>query len=122
MTAPTSSIFRVDPASSSPVFRQICDHVVTAVRAGELLPGTRLPTVRRLAEELGISPHTVAKAYHELEGEGHVQTRGRNGTVVLDPGSEVDDEVVQAARELVAVARLREVDLDHVIGVLRQTW
>lgn len=116
-------MFSVAPASSTPAFQQICDQVVAAVRDGALLPGTRLPTVRRLAADLSVSPHTVAKAYRQLEAEGHVETRGRNGTVVLPPaGAAAADETLLAARALVGAARRRGLDLSETIGLLRQTW
>ena len=51
-----------------------------------LPPGTRLPTVRALAETLGVAANTVARAYRELEHAGVVTTRGRSGTVVNGDG------------------------------------
>ena len=60
---------------------------------GELTPGTKLPTVRGLADELELAPNTVARAYRELEASGMIETRGRAGSVVSGDGVE------QAARE-----------------------
>lgn len=53
-----------------------------ALTHGHLAPGESLPPVRQLAEELGVSPNTVAAAYRQLRDRGLVETAGRNGTRV----------------------------------------
>lgn len=74
----------IDPESPLAAFEQLRQQITAQVAGGELVPGDRLPTVRRLAGDLGIAPNTVARAYRELEVEGVLSGRGRAGTFVAD--------------------------------------
>jgi DNA-binding transcriptional regulator YhcF (GntR family) len=74
----------VDDASTSSIYEQIVAQVREAIATGGLEPGDRLPTVRRLADDLDIAPGTVARAYGELERLGVVVTEGARGTRVAD--------------------------------------
>lgn len=92
----------VDPASGEPPFEQIRRQVAAAVESGALTAGTRMPTVRALAEQLGLAANTVARAYRELETDGVLDTRGRAGTFVR--GDDVEARARAAAREYAARA------------------
>ncbi len=72
----------VDPASGTPPFEQLRRQVAAMVAEGTLSPGSRMPTVRRLAADLGLAANTVARAYRELETDGVIATHGRKGTFV----------------------------------------
>jgi DNA-binding transcriptional regulator YhcF (GntR family) len=80
--------FDIDPRGALPPFEQLKAQVIARIDAGELIAGTRLPAVRQLATDLGIAPNTVARAYRELESDGILETRGRNGTIVKAKGGD----------------------------------
>lgn len=84
MSDPAGPGLRLDPTSALPVPEQIQIQVVDLVTTGAWPGGTRLPPVRTLADQLGVAPGTVAKAYRALEQEGFVVTAGRRGTVVAE--------------------------------------
>ena len=95
---------RLDPDSGAALYDQLRGAVIAAVRTGELPAGTRLPTVRELAADLGLAANTVARAYRELEAAGVVETRGRHGTYVArtDPA---DAAMAAAAAAYAEAAR-----------------
>ena len=97
-------LLRVDASASTPLFDQLRTGVIDGVRAGVLPPGTRLPTVRELAGQLGVATNTVARAYRELESAAIVETRGRFGTFIsrVDP---TDAAMAAAAKEYVDAAQ-----------------
>ncbi|NCB03911.1 MAG: GntR family transcriptional regulator [Clostridia bacterium] len=74
--------FTVDPASETPIYRQVSDAVTAAVTGGQLKPGDKLPTVRELASQLGIARGTIKRAYDELEGRGVIEMTQGRGTFV----------------------------------------
>src|SRR5512147_1827200 len=81
---PMSHLFRLDPSSGVPFYRQIIDQVLLAVADGRLKVGAQLPTVRQLAVDLSVNLNTVAKAYREMEIRGIVETQQGTGTFVAD--------------------------------------
>lgn len=74
----------VDPTSPEPPFRQLREQILEARRRGLLTPGTRMPTVRGLAEQARVAANTAAKVYRELEAAGVLESRGRSGTFVAE--------------------------------------
>lgn len=97
----------IDPSLPDPPYDQVKTQIAAQVATGSLAPGDKLPTVRRLAADLGIAPNTVARAYRELEQAGVIDTRGRSGTFVSG------DQVQRAAREAAAsyAAKIRALGL-----------
>ena len=95
----------IDAASAVPPFEQLRAQLAERIRGGVIAPGERLPTVRGLADDLGLAVNTVARTYRELEAEGLVETRGRNGTVVSWSPDSGTRELEQTAAAFAARAR-----------------
>ncbi|MFF4546135.1 GntR family transcriptional regulator [Streptomyces sp. NPDC001435] len=96
---------------SAPPYEQVRARISEQARSGALPVGYRLPTVRGLAESLGLAVNTVAKAYRALESDGVIETRGRNGTFVAAAGSAAVREAASAAQAY--VERVRRLGLDE---------
>ncbi len=75
-------IVDVDTSSPVPPYEQIRAQITDLANTGAIPVGTRLPTIRQLANDLGIAPGTVARAYRELESNGVVTSRVRHGTTI----------------------------------------
>lgn len=73
----------IDEISDIPIYKQIRNQIVLGISDGRLKPGEQLPTVRALAEEMGINSMTVNKAYSLLKQEGYIFTDRRNGARVM---------------------------------------
>lgn len=75
-------LFHVNPSSGVPIYVQVETQIKNAIAAGALKSGQPLPSVRKLAAELGINPNTAARAYQELDREGTITTVPGGGTFV----------------------------------------
>ena len=78
----------IDQMSQTPIYQQIRDQIVKGIAVRDLRPGDALPSVRALAQDLGINLHTVNKAYATLRDEGYVLMLGRKGAFVADAAAE----------------------------------
>lgn len=70
-------IIEIDVESEVPIYTQLVKQIKRGVMLGKLKPGDNLPSVRRLAGDIGINLHTVNKAYKILVSEGVVEQMKR---------------------------------------------
>ncbi|GAA1613666.1 GntR family transcriptional regulator [Leucobacter chromiireducens] len=113
--------FRADPQRAAPPAHQLREHVFTAIQSGELAPGTRLPTVRALADATGLAPNTVASAYRALDDAGAIEGRGRAGTFV-SLAARGDAEAHRAALEFAERAHVLGITLEQAIELVREAF
>ena len=107
--------------SDVPVFKQIRNQIVLGISEGRLLPGEKLPTVRALAEEIGINSMTVNKAYQLLKQEGYITTDKRNGVRIRERFAsfpELSPESEELLRQLISEAHIRGINRDEFVKVV----
>jgi DNA-binding transcriptional regulator YhcF (GntR family) len=116
-------VISIDADSPVPPFEQVRTTLAQQMADRTLPVGTRLPTVRALAADLGIAVNTVARAYRELEAAGLVETRGRAGTFVSAAGNQrlalAQDAAAQYAETARALGISRDEALEIVSAALR---
>lgn len=69
---------------NTPIYIQIMFEIKRRIGTGILSPGSKLPSVRELADELKVNPNTIVRTYQELEREGVTETRRGMGTFVVE--------------------------------------
>ena len=85
-------MIQLDYKSSKPIYEQIIEQMKLNVMKKYLNPGDGIPSVRKLALELKITPGTVAKAYQELERQGIIETIRGKGTFIASELTIKQDE------------------------------
>lgn len=102
----------------TPPYEQIRSQLAQQVNDRILVVGTRLPTVRQLAADLGLAVNTVARAYRELEEAGLIETRGRAGTFVSAAGESSRARAHEAATRYADTVRALGLDPDEALRIV----
>ena len=88
-------VIRVDFGSEEALYVQLYNQIIYGIANAQLLSGDSLPSVRELAQDIGINMHTVNKAYAILRQDGYLRLDRRNGAVIA-----VDSDKLRAMEQL----------------------
>ena len=88
-------IIKIDFNSDEAIYIQLRNQIVLGIATSKLQEGDSLPSVRQLAEEIGINMHTVNKAYTVLKQEGLIRLDRRRGAVIA-----IDMDKLQALEDM----------------------
>lgn len=109
----------VETASPVPPYEQVRSQLAEQINDGTLPVGAKLPTVRKLASDLGVAPNTVARAYRELEAAELIDTRGRAGSFVAASGDQTKTRAAAAAAEYVHAADGLGIPRGEALAIVR---
>ena len=92
-------LIELDFNSDEALYIQLCNQIIVGIATARIREGDPLPSVRQLAESIGINMHTVNKAYTVLKQEGYVKVDRRKGAVIA-----VDIDRLRALEEMKKIA------------------
>lgn len=118
-------IIAIDDGSDIPIYQQIRNQIVLGISDGRLTPGEQLPTVRGLAEEIGINTMTVNKAYQLLKQEGYIMTDRRNGARIRESFAEqkrLSAEAKQTLERIISEAKIAGMTEEEFLDICRRCY
>ncbi|MBO0422347.1 GntR family transcriptional regulator [Enterococcus plantarum] len=104
-------LLEIDTQSQTPIYQQICNQLILGIATHKLQPGELLPSVRQMADEIGVNMMTVSKAYSLLKHDGYILTDRRNGTKVAEKqvlDSSFQERFIKDLELLLAVASIHK--------------
>ena len=117
-------ILEVDFNSDEALYIQLRDQIIVGIATNRLKEGDPLPSVRQLAESVGINMHTGTKAYTVLKQEGFVKVDRRRGAVIAIDADRIQDveELRQAMRVILARASCRNISRQEVHALIDEIY
>lgn len=112
-------IIEIDVESEVPIYTQLVNQIKRGVMQGKLKPGDNLPSVRRLAGDIGINLHTVNKAYKTLVSEGVVEQQKKGYAISLSTPPKISMnhllEIKNQIEELLIDASIFDIDIEKIM-------
>lgn len=113
-------------ASDDPIYLQIKQQIQREIMSGQLVEGTKLPSIRQLAKELRISVITTKRAYDELEQEGYIHSVQGKGSFVAARDEKLQREEhlrqieqhLQTVLQLAALSKISKSDILEILETL----
>ena len=117
-------ILEVDFNSEEALYIQLRNQIIVGIATNRLKEGESLPSVRQLAESLGINMHTVNKAYTVLKHEGFVKVDRRRGAVIAIDADRISDleQMRESLRVILARASCRNISREEVHALIDEIY
>lgn len=109
-------VIEIDFDSDEAIYMQLCNQIVVGIATSEIREGETLPSVRQLANTIGINMHTVNKAYALLKQQGFIQLDRRRGAVIAvdENKAKAKEELRQQMRVLLAQGRCKGLSVKEI--------
>ena len=117
-------ILEVGFNSGEALYIQLRNQIIVGIATNRLKEGESLPSVRQLAESIGINMHTVNKAYTVLKQEGFVKVDRRRGAVIAIDADRISDleQMRESLRVILARASCRNISREEVHALIDEIY
>ena len=117
-------ILEVDFNSEEALYIKLRNQIIVGIATNRLKEGESLPSVRQLAESIGINMHTVNKAYTVLKQEGFVKVDRRRGAVIAIDADRISDleQMRESLRVILARASCRNISREEVHALIDEIY
>lgn len=117
-------LIEIDFSSEEAIYVQLCNQIILGIATSKLQEGENLPSVRQLADTIGINMHTVNKAYSVLKQEGFVTIDRRRGAVISIDADKIRalEEMKEELRVLLAKGSCRNISRAEVHELIDEIY
>lgn len=113
-------IVTIDFNSDEAFYIQLRNQIIIGIACAQIREGDNLPSVRELAEDIGINMHTVNKAYTILKQEGYVKLDRRKGAVISVDADKLRamEEIMEDMKVLLAKAICKNISCEEIHDIV----
>ncbi len=117
-------IIEIDFSSDEAIYLQLRNQIILGIATSRFQEGEQLPSVRQLAEEIGINMHTVNKAYSVLKQEGYVKVDRRHGAVISVDLNKLKaiEELRRELQVLLAKSSCRNIAIEEIHDLIDEIY
>lgn len=114
----------IDFNSDEALYIQLCNQIIMGIAMEQICEGDALPSVRQLAETIGINMHTVNKAYAVLREEGYLSLDRRRGAIIVQDSNKVRalEDMQNTLRMVIARGVCKNISRDEVHTLVDQIY
>ena len=117
-------IIEIDFNSEEALYLQLCNQIIMGIAASRFREGDALPSVRQLADSIGINMHTLNKAYTVLKQEGYVKVDRRRGAVIAVDADRIRtlEEIKKALQVILAKSSCKNISKEEIHELIEEIY
>ena len=117
-------LIEIDFNSDEAIYMQLRNRIIMGIATAEIQEGDSLPSVRQLADNIGINMHTVNKAYSDLKQEGFIRLDRRRGAVISLDVNKIQalEDMKDQLRIILAKGRCKNITKDEVHELVEEIF